>query len=207
MRTTMDWINFYSVLTLVALIVMGVFFYYVYDIMEHQNAAAPWPPNGPASVPDGWRFDSAGWAIVPAANLACTAAGTSQVVSYTSGWHTVGSAPSAWKSDAAPAPCAFNVGLLHKVDTDAAYTAIAAMVPGGVHKEDANGGFTTTGIVKADYRDGKVSLNFTIDPTKKDTTSDMDVRRKFCIAYGVFWDGVADPDEVRAVIEKAAQAT
>jgi hypothetical protein len=204
----MDWFNFYSVTVLLALIMMGVFLYYVYDIMAFQNAAAPWPPTGAAPTPDGWTLDSAGWAIIPAADLVCSAVGTTPAP-YTNGWQTVGSAPSAWKSDAAPAPCAFNVGLLHPTSanaTDAHYTAIAAMLP-AVHKTSTTdpSGFTTTGIVKADYRSGLVSVDFSIDPSEKDVKSATEKRRKFCVTYGVFWDGVADPEEVRAVLIRQRQ--
>lgn len=202
----MDWINFYSVLGLLFLVAMGVFFYFVYDMMSHQNAAAPWPPTGPAPTPDGWTLDAAGWAIMPAANLSCAAAGATPVP-YTSGWQTVGAAPSAWKQDAAPAPCAFNVGLLHPATADEAhYSAIAAMVP-AVHKASTTdpSGFTTTGVVKADYQSGLVSIDFTNDPSEKDAKSAAEKRRKFCVTYGVFWDGVADPDEVRAVLTRNQQ--
>lgn len=201
----MDWINFYSVAALLFLIGMGVFLYYVYGAMAYQNAAAPWPPTGPAPAPDGWTLDAAGWAIIPAANLACTAAPSNGATPApnTSSWQTVGSAPSAWKSSGAAAPCSFNVGLLHKVDSAAAYDAIAAMVPAAHKASDTDpSGFTTTGIVSGDYRAGRVSIDFSIDPSAKDAKTEAEKRRKFCVTYGVLWDGVADPDEVRATLDK-----
>lgn len=168
------WFNFYSVFAVVVLVLFAVFMYSVYRMMEYQNAATPWPP-ATSSCPDGWTLDSAGWCLIPKAGTKCTT-----TPSATGGaWQTTGSQPSAWAPN--QLVCSVNVGTLHA--TGSTYKELIAIVP-AVHKSDstASGGFTGLDITPADFRAGLVSIDF--------RTAAMELRRKFCEEYGIFWDGI-----------------
>lgn len=174
------WINFYSVSFVIALVFLVGVMYYVYGLMEYQNAAMPWPPTT-ASCPDGWRLDAAGWCQIPAVEACPRAPATAAGTETTGMWYTVGSLPSAWTNTRHV--CAANTGSIHSTNTQAAYTALTGLVP-AVHMEDSAkpGTFTNVGITPTHFRDGKVAIDF--------REASLEARRKFCDTYGILWDGV-----------------
>lgn len=178
------WINFFTITFAVvaAFLVFGL--YKVYPLMKYQDAGTPWPPTTP-KCPDGWVLDTAGWCVIPGVVSGCgSGAGGAGGVKPAEVWQTTGSLPSAWirrpTCTSSSSSSNNNVGTLHT--DDATYARLLSLVP-AVHKPAAvPGTFTSSDIVPQDFRDGKVAIHFADAP--------IEVRRKFCATYGIFWDGV-----------------
>lgn len=62
----MDYFNFYTMVSLVMIILFSLSMVYFAWIMQFQNAGTPFPPTGVASdCPDGWTLDSKKWCKIP----------------------------------------------------------------------------------------------------------------------------------------------
>lgn len=198
------WINFYSVSSLLALVLLGALLYAVYTLMQDQDAGQRWPPTAPAACPDGWKIDAAGWCVVPGADTSCGAAGGNKSGSGKPGpadqaWQTEGSQPSAWVAN--KLVCNNNTGTLHASASN--YAALRKLVPGGAHKPDPKsaGAFTTEGLTDADWRAGIVGLDL-----RDAEPAGAAVRRAVCKQFDIEWDGVTNVDPPTALPGSPAAA-
>jgi hypothetical protein len=187
----LGWNNFYSVATLIVLVLLGAVLYGVYYLMQNQDGGQVWPPTAPAACPDGWKVDAAGWAVVPEADDSCGANGGGTTNGTPApadlAWQTEGSQPSAWVAN--KLVCNNNTGSLHA--SAANYDTLRKLVPGGAHKPDPKneGAFTTEGLTSEDWRAGLVGLDL-----RDAGPVGAAVRRAVCKTFGIEWDGVTNVD-------------
>lgn len=53
----MDYFNYYSIVSLTAILVLSLFLAYIVWIMKYQNAGTPYPPTASTKCPDGWTIN------------------------------------------------------------------------------------------------------------------------------------------------------